>query len=270
VTRPAPWWQRVLLTVLWTGSVAAIIFVLHRLGSGSLSTPPFTDSTRLQAWTDERDAVTVAFALLRLVALALAWYLLVVTVLGLLARATRIPGLVALTDLGTVPAVRRVLGGIAGIGLTASAATLLVGPSLADHHDRGPVAVSSDESAASGTVVLERLPDGSSLVLERLPDGSGTATMRVVDGGEAPRGPVTWTVVSGDHFWHIAEATLTAEWGRAPSDAEVVPYWRAVVDANRPKLVDPGNPDLIYPGQVFDLPPAPAAPPAPPAPAPQG
>ncbi len=263
MNRTPPWWQRVLLSVLWTGSVVAIIFVLHRLGTGSLSTPPFTDSTRLQAWMDERDAVTMAFALLRLVALALAWYLLAVTVLGLLARASRIPGLVALTDLGTVPAVRKVLGGIAGIGLTASAATLLVGPSLADHPDRGPVAVASDESASSGAVVLERLPDGSTLVLERLPDGSGTATMRVIGPDEAS-GPVAWTVVSGDHFWHIAEATLTEAWGRAPTDAEVVPYWRAVIDANRPRLVDPDNPDLIYPGQVFDLPAVPAAPPAPP------
>jgi len=39
-----------------------------------------------------------------------------------------------------------------------------------------------------------------------------------------------------------------------PTDAEVEPYWRRLIDLNRSRLVDPGNPDLIFPTQVFDLP----------------
>lgn len=57
-----------------------------------------------------------------------------------------------------------------------------------------------------------------------------------------------------------AEATLVQAWGRAPSDAEVAPYWRTMVEMNRAKLVDPGNPGLIYPGQVFVVPAPPVAP----------
>jgi len=158
-----------------------------------------------------------------------------------------------------VPALRRLLGAVAGLGLTASAATLVVASTQAD----GPPAVVADEgSAASGALVIERLPDGSSLVIERLPDDErGTATMRVVEppAVAVPKGRA-WTTVAGDHLWHIAETTLVEAWGRAPTDAEVTPYWEAVVEANRANLADQANPDLIYPGQVFQLPAPPVAP----------
>lgn len=62
-------------------------------------------------------------------------------------------------------------------------------------------------------------------------------------------------VGSGDHLWSIAEAALTTSLGRAPSDAEIDPYWRAVVEINRENLEDPDNPDLLFSGQVIELPP---------------
>ena len=65
----------------------------------------------------------------------------------------------------------------------------------------------------------------------------------------------TWTVARGDSFWSIAAETLADAWGRPPTDAEIEPYWRAVIAANRDRLVS-GNADLIYAGQVFNLPPA--------------
>jgi nucleoid-associated protein YgaU len=37
-------------------------------------------------------------------------------------------------------------------------------------------------------------------------------------------------------------------------DAEVVPYWRAVIEANRDRLADRDNPSLVFPGQEFVLP----------------
>jgi nucleoid-associated protein YgaU len=58
----------------------------------------------------------------------------------------------------------------------------------------------------------------------------------------------------GECFWSIAERVLTDNWGRAPTDAEIVPYWRRLIDANRLELVQPDNPDLILPGQVFAVP----------------
>lgn len=251
--------RRLLAGGAWILALVAIIWLLARLGSGSLSTPPLLDRSALQLWLDDRDAVTVAFAVVRLIGLVLAWYLLVVTVVGLAARLSRIPALVRLSDLATVPAVRRVLGAIAGVGLTASAASLMAASLLPDQ-----APAQAEGGDVGERVVLERLPDGSEVVLRRLPDDEGTATMRVEGAAEqAPPAAREWTTAPGDHFWHISEATLAEAWGRTPSEAETTPYWSQVVEANRPLLSDPGNPDLIFPGQVFRLPEPPPAPPPP-------
>jgi hypothetical protein len=58
----------------------------------------------------------------------------------------------------------------------------------------------------------------------------------------------------------MAEATLTAAWGRPVTDLEIAPYWLALIDANRTRLAVPSEPGFIYPGQVFVLPPVPAPP----------
>lgn len=72
--------------------------------------------------------------------------------------------------------------------------------------------------------------------------------------------PDTWDVAKGDHFWGIAETTLADAWGRQPTDAEIVPFWRELIEANTDRLLPPGDPDLIYPGQQFTVPPPPADP----------
>jgi hypothetical protein len=69
-----------------------------------------------------------------------------------------------------------------------------------------------------------------------------------------PHGDRTWTVRPGDHLWHIAHDTVATRLGHAPTDAAVAPYWEQLIEVNRARLVDPDNPDLIFPGQVFTLP----------------
>ena len=67
-------------------------------------------------------------------------------------------------------------------------------------------------------------------------------------------------VEKGDHFWGIADEALTEAWGRAPTDAELAPYWADVVAANEERLLPPGDPNLIYPDQTFVLPDTPPNP----------
>jgi nucleoid-associated protein YgaU len=107
------------------------------------------------------------------------------------------------------------------------------------------------------------------MVIERVDDPDpphrGTATMRVVPAADpAPAQPppaapssASWTVAPGESLWGKAEAVLSAAWGRSPSDREVAPYWRSLVDANRSRLADPQNPDLIFSGQRLEVPPPP-------------
>ena len=58
-------------------------------------------------------------------------------------------------------------------------------------------------------------------------------------------------VTPGDSFWSLAVDTVV-ESGHAVA---VDDYWRRLVELNRSRLVDPANPDLLYPGQVLVLPP---------------
>jgi nucleoid-associated protein YgaU len=71
-----------------------------------------------------------------------------------------------------------------------------------------------------------------------------------------PAAPTTWTVRRGDHLWSIAESTLRDRRGASVTEGDVRRYWAALIASNRERLADPANPDLIFAGQVFLLPPS--------------
>jgi nucleoid-associated protein YgaU len=100
------------------------------------------------------------------------------------------------------------------------------------------------------------------------PASSDVATMRVLSPSAPPSAapsvaapdgspstPNQRTVAPGDSFWSIASDALADAAGRPMGDREVVAYWRQLVDANRGNLVVPGDVDLIFAGQVVQLPP---------------
>jgi hypothetical protein len=60
----------------------------------------------------------------------------------------------------------------------------------------------------------------------------------------------------GDHLWHVSVATLRAARGRPPTDAETATYLDELIARNQSVFAVPGDPDLVFPGQVFELPPA--------------
>jgi nucleoid-associated protein YgaU len=64
----------------------------------------------------------------------------------------------------------------------------------------------------------------------------------------------TRVVESGDSFWSIASDLLTEQRGRPANEQEFVPYWRALVAANQSMLVNPSDPNLLFVGQVVELP----------------
>ncbi len=234
--------------------VAAAIAVLQLAGRGDLATPPLRSWSAFRTWLEDRDGITAAFAILRLVALMLAWYAAVALAVGAIARLTGSRRLVAIADRATVPPVRRLLAGMAGAGL-ASAATLSVAPAvIGSMRSDGEQAVPAGGGAGERLVLLpdgETATDGERLTL--LPEDEGTATMRRLPAASM------WTVEPGDHFWCIAETSLAEAWGRPPTDAEIVPFWNALIELNRHRLVHPDNPDLVFPGQVFEIPQIPPA-----------
>ncbi len=99
-------------------------------------------------------------------------------------------------------------------------------------------------------------PDG---IDEGGPDDDGSPDVddaheraAAADGEASGRGH---TVATGESFWRIADGVLADHLDRPPTDREVAAYVERVVEHNRGRLADPENPDLIFPGQTFDLPP---------------
>jgi hypothetical protein len=234
--------------------LAAAIVGLVVLDRGPLAPPPLTSIDDLDAWLDARSPAVAVFALVRLVCLGLAGYLLALLGLSLLARLTRSPPMRRVADAATPPGLRRATAALFGVGLVGAASTSLL--------DRG---AGPTETLA----VVDRLLPGEPT--ERLvpldEDGTaadGQATVRLLPPHAttpgvpaAPAAPALepWLVQPGDHLWSIAESHLGDALGRIPTDAEIAPYWRRLIEHNRLRLADPDEPDLIFPGQVFELPP---------------
>lgn len=89
---------------------------------------------------------------------------------------------------------------------------------------------------------------------------SGSATPAPADplgaGPPVPAGSgtVVYTVVQGDNFWKIAEDVMHLALGHVASETEVRGYWLELIELNADQLVEPGNPNLLLPGQVLKLP----------------
>lgn len=303
--------------LLGLGLLVAVVLGLHLLGHPALAPPDLTAPSTWLDWVGSRSPTMAAMALVRLVAIALAWYLLAVTVLQVLVILTDSTALATAVRLVTTPACRHVATVVLGAGVLA--ATPLVTPTsnrpavaaaapaglarptrpvavpgaVPDPQHR-PVPVASPGASSTRAPRLQRVDaprlrrvepsdradevDGATDVPS--PDQAGAPTPEPTPepspeptpvtghdppgdvGAEAPddestgrmADSTTWTVVAGDHFWGVAEREVTRVLGRSPTEHEVATWWRELVAVNSDRLVDPGNPDLILPGQVMRWP----------------
>lgn len=113
--------------VLWCAALAAATALFHTLGRGALAAPPL-DPGAWAGWADGRDPLVASVTVLRLVTLALCWYLAGATAIGIVARVTRGVRLVRLADAVTVPALRRLLHTALGLSFAAVMVAPVVGP----------------------------------------------------------------------------------------------------------------------------------------------
>ena len=189
------------------------------------------------------DPVITAFEALRIVAIALAAYILIGTALGVAARVLRLRWLATVTDAISTPLVKRLVAAAMG-------ASLLTAPTAA------PAAASPN----GGDTSNNRTPP----VMVVIPDGAEAMSLSeppAVPAPSTPTPPVPVTneavVRAGDNLWEIAESRLEDSWGRRPTNAELVSYWRDLIDRNASRFMRPGNANLVFPGQVMELPPVP-------------
>jgi nucleoid-associated protein YgaU len=242
--------------VAWVVGLAALLAVMAALGHGALAPPDLRRPTSWGQWAADRTAAEAAVAVLRLVVLALAAYLLVVTVLAVGLRLGRAGRLVTVADVFTLPFVRSLVQAGIGVGL-AGAAVAAVGSVAVGHHGPGGPPTAADAALVSWVT-------SSEVVMQPLPAEGAPPVMQKLDADAPAEAPAdderTWTVAAGEHFWSIATNVLAGTWGRPPADRELTPYWEQLVDANRSRLADPGNPDLLFPGQQLVVPAPPPAP----------
>lgn len=237
----------------WLLALVGIGVALRAAAGGDLAGPPLASGDELLSWIDARSPAAAAVALVRLVAELSVWYVLGLSVLHLLSRALRRSGGHRLADALAAPGVRRLVQAGLGVGLVAASSV------------SGSAVPGSAGDTPTGTAQMTPVIDQPASGTRAVEPGTGTATMRPGTAA-APAGgvaqlapaPTTWTVTTGESFWTIAHDLLADTWGRAARDHEVVPFWQALIEVNRSRLVDPDDADLIFPGQVFEVPPVPS------------
>jgi hypothetical protein len=267
MTRGVTGLGRILRLGLALAVLAGIIWALAQVGRGVLALPPAVDPAMWRTWSSRTDPVVVTFAVARVLTLAVAWYLLAATLLNGVAELAANRRLMSVAEILTVPALRRALQSALGVGLTA---TTLVAPAPDVRSPGVPSVAAARLEPAAGTKsptaweVMPPVAPRTTILHDTPAPVPGLHAQPPALIGKAHTHPehppaLTWTVQAGEHLWSIAEAVLRETWQRPPTDTETQAYWQGLVAANREALVDRGNPDLILPGQVFTLPPAPPA-----------
>ena len=238
--------RRLGAAALGVGGLGAAALALQWAGHGPLAAPPLTEPAQWAAWLDGRDPLVAAFSILRILALGGLWYLGAVTLLGAGLRAVGAASLVRVTDRVTIGPVRRMLAGSVSLGLAASGVVAVAAPAMRLPAAVAQTSTTSTTSVPPATVTMHRLGPAEPPTVVPVPQVTQLAP-------PAPA-PDRWAVKPGECFWTIAEDVLAQHLGRAPTDAEIVPYWRRLIEANRAELAHRDNPDLIFPAQVFVVP----------------
>ena len=99
------------------------------------------------------------------------------------------------------------------------------------------------------TLATVLVMSGSAAVAEPV----GSPTFVPVSLGEGPARQGSVVVQPGDHLWKISAAHLEGILDGPAEPGQIDPYWRVVIEVNRASLTS-GDPDLIFPGEVIELP----------------
>lgn len=217
------------------GGATTLILLGTDLRAG-VSLPP-SDPTEFVSWWSSIGTDRVVFAAVHSIASASAMWLTASAALAVLVQLHPSVWSRRLYRLVAPMAVRSALGGsVIGIGVAGSAAATPAAESMSEFilADAGPAAASTFELTDQGLID----PRAPTAVGQPLPPPAVEAAD-------------TWTVVPGDHLWHVAESTLQDR-GVPTDDRSVGHYLAALIDANRSVVGD--DPDLIHPGDTIVLP----------------
>ena len=262
-----------------TCTALAVAVALWLLGRGALSTPPVDSWTEFQQWLGERSTAEAAIAALRATAMVAACYLGVVTAVSIAAKVASFDELDRVARSLVPRSLRPLIGLAVGAGVATAAASVTVPRDSAPTRIATVTLEAPTDATATMYFVTEPVPP-TPIATTLAPSTSPPTTLTplaLVTPANMPAAPApappsvilpaptvagshTWTIAPGEHLWAVATETLADSWHRVPTDAEVAPYWRELIETNRSRLIDARNPDYVLPGQTFVLPDVPAIP----------
>lgn len=238
------------------GAIAA----LHAAGSLRWLQLPWND---LPSWIEMAPVEDVVAALLRSVALAVAYWLALTTAAYSAARLTRIPALIRATARTTLPQVRAMVDRAVAVTVTTTALSVplspALGPDIADEAPPTTEPIVYQISDQGVPTPLNPEPAGPTLIIPPGVGGAGytpnpAGGVTLGEAAQVATEPATYEVVPGDNLWTISERHLKASQPeRDIGSSEIAVYWRRVIEANTPTLRS-GDPNLIYPGESILLP----------------
>jgi len=203
-----------------------------------LAPPPLSLDGAID-WAASRDPVVAAFALIRLCAWLSAAYLLIVVIVSGLVRAFDAQRGTALLD--RVPlGLARALVSVTGLGVLSIATSL------------SPASAQTTQPDTASIRGIDPSPAGSpaDAVIRPMPDEPPPPPPSPTVGPSAPDAPEQYVIESGDCLWAVAASHLGEVTGRTDlNDEEIAGYWRVLVASNPLP-----NPDLLFVGQVIELP----------------
>ena len=260
-TYHSPMTDRIRLAVLLLGEFGLLVG-LHALARLDGFTIDWSDPG---GWLADSPFEDVAGAVILLIALVLAYWLLISTVAYLLATASGRPGLIRSVHWLTLPPIRRMASRAVALTLAASAVAGPIVPAVAylAGSERVIVTIGPEgQLVPPGTTPTgEEVDEDRDIVLPphlgpashpgAAPGGTPTVVDELLDGTIAK----TVVVRRGDHMWSLSEAHLERVTGRTDlGEHEIARYWVRVMAENRTRIRS-GDPDLIYPGETLVLPP---------------
>lgn len=239
-----------------------LVVGLHAFGRVDGFAIPWSD---ISGWLETAAFEDAFGAVVLVIALAMAYWLLISTLSYLLASMSGRPGALGAVGSLTLPAVRRLVGRAVALSIAASAVAGSFTPAVGGTGS-APVVVEVDNAGSLHPPGTTRTPgegEPSDIVLpphlEPIQDTDSPSSDQptspvadpVVDGAQSH----SVTVRRGDHLWNLSERHLVAVLGRSDlGEHEIARYWVRVIDANR-DTIRSRNPDLIYPGEIIVLPP---------------
>ncbi len=240
----------------WAFILVLAIRLLGALGTGALAAPRLTDHSGLWHWLTNTPPADLLMTMLRLAGIAMGWYLLTLMALGVVARATRLKIAATRLNRWTPRSLHKLLDNAMGFGLLAALTLASLTPIRADASPQEfalgpePMVLLLQPTAAPEPAAV---PGPDALGVSEVP----MLMRQVVSPSLTPNNVATtqeWVVAPGDNLWSIAESTLAGHFGSEVSIAQITPYWADLTTANRSRLSDPSNPDLLLVGQTLLVP----------------